>query len=101
MSIECADVASMIQTNRLKRGVGLFAEFALTTTAFLFATSCGFAPRFLHVDTHGGAPYVFFDQKTKQVCWGAGESANGKLVSVAIAVNGNAVAYEMPVCKDL
>ena len=67
-----------------------------------FAGCCSDSNRFSHVNTEGPAPYVFFDQKTKQVCWGGTDSANEKNVSVTIKVgNATYVETQMPICKDL
>ncbi|MGA2696508.1 MAG: hypothetical protein ABSE92_10630 [Terriglobales bacterium] len=59
--------------------------------------------RFTHVDVDGPAPFVFFDQETKQVCWGLGESAKGSKTTVTIKVkpSGDPVEISMPFCKNL
>jgi hypothetical protein len=64
-------------------------------------TGCNSAPRFTHVEVNGPAPYVFFDQKTQQMCWAGSESANGKLVTITVKVHDDWAGTQMPVCKDL
>lgn len=79
--------------------------YTLFTLAVLL-TGCYSAPRFTHVDVNGDgktgpAPFVFFDQKTAQMCWAGSESVSGKSVTITLEVHDNAVLTEMPVCKDL
>jgi hypothetical protein len=61
----------------------------------------GPSARFTHVDVAGPAPYVFFDQETKQMCWAGSESANGKAVTVTVKVHDDWAETQMPVCKNL
>jgi hypothetical protein len=73
-----------------------------TITELILLTSCCPSPRFTHVDVGAGPlPFVFFDQKTRQLCWADNETAHGNLVSVTIAGPINSRVVEMPVCKDL
>jgi hypothetical protein len=75
---------------------------AVTIGGLILLTGCQSRPqRFTHVDVDGPAPFVFFDQKTKQMCWAGSESAKGHLVTVTVNVRGNLVEMNMPVCKDL
>ncbi len=74
----------------------------------LLVVGCCSDTRFTHVDVDGPAPYVFFDQKTKQMCWAGSESGEGKTVTVIVKVRSkigdndtNPVLTTMPVCKDL
>ena len=73
----------------------------IAISALLLLGSCSSAPRFTHVDAEGPAPYVFFDQKTRQMCWAGSESAKGQLVTVTVRVHGDWAETKMPVCKDL
>jgi hypothetical protein len=61
------------------------------------------SPRFTHVDVDGPLPFVFFDQDTRQVCWGLGDGAKGTKTTVTVRVKptGDAVEISMPYCKDL
>lgn len=72
-----------------------------TIAALVLLVGCCSSPRFIHVDVEGPSPFVFFDQKTKQMCWAGSESAKGKLVTVTVKVRGDLVENMMPVCKDL
>jgi hypothetical protein len=65
------------------------------------------APRFTHIDTTGlAAPFVMFDQKTGQVCWGAykldpsSAGTGSKATTVKLNV-GPLQDAEMPYCGDL
>ncbi|GEM_PF-6930388 len=76
--------------------------------ALIICTGCSSSissssPRFTHVDVDGPLPFVFFDQETKQVCWGLGESIHGSQVTVTIRVKptDDPVEIAIPVCKDL
>jgi hypothetical protein len=73
----------------------------ITTAQILLLSGCYSGPRFTHVDVDGPPPYVFFDQKTKQMCWADSESHRGKTVTVTLRLHGEAVDTSMPVCKDL
>jgi hypothetical protein len=81
--------------SRLSRGE------LVAISALPLLTGCYSAPRFTHADVEGPAPYVFFDQKTKQMCWAGNESTKGQLVTVTIKVHGDWAETKMPVCKDL
>ncbi len=76
--------------------------------AFIILTGCSSSissssPRFTHVDVEGAPPFVFFDQETKQVCWGLGQAASGSKVNITVKVKptDNPVEIAIPVCKDL
>ena len=61
-------------------------------------------PRFTHIDMgEGPMPFVFFDQKTKQVCWAAPEmSLSGpseRYVTITKTPTGQTV--NMPFCNSL
>jgi hypothetical protein len=75
---------------------------SLALLPLVFAVGCCTSTRFTHVDVGSGPlPFVFFDQKTAQMCWAGNETANGKLVPVMIEGPVNNRVVEMPVCKDL
>ena len=72
------------------------------------------SPRFSHVEVEGPEPYVFFDQKTQQLCWGSAspDHVAGTPVTIQIRVHESdlqnydpsrrpATYTTMPVCKDL
>jgi hypothetical protein len=61
------------------------------------------SPRFTHVDVEGPLPFVFFDQDTRQVCWGMGDGAKGSKMTVTVKAKptGDAFEISMPYCKDL
>lgn len=67
-------------------------------------TGCCSSPRFTHVDTDA-APFVFFDQKTQQICWGSADPdlyMEGKPQIITVRPpNGDATQTKMPICKDL
>jgi hypothetical protein len=74
---------------------------SLVIVVALLLAGCCSAPRFTHVDVDGPAPFVFFDQKTKQMCWADSESHKGEAVAVTITLHGLPTKVNMPVCKDL
>ena len=55
--------------------------------------------RFTHINVEGPAPFVFFDQKTKQVCWGGSESSSGS-VTVTVKIREDFTTVTMPACKS-
>jgi len=61
------------------------------------------SPRFTHVDVDGAPPFVFFDQDTKQVCWGLPQVASGSKVSITVRIKptNDPIEISIPVCKDL
>ena len=70
----------------------------LTFVLLAALSACSSSPRFMHVDVTGleRQPYVFFDQKTRQICWGAPDPdlyPAGQLASINVT--------KMPLCKDL
>jgi hypothetical protein len=71
----------------------------------LLLAGCYSGQRFTHVDIDGSPPYVFFDQKTQQICWGSADLdlyVAGQPVRVTVRPrNGDATQTKMPVCKDL
>lgn len=78
----------------------LMKRLRLVPAFVLLATlsACSPSPRFTHVDVGGleREPYVFFDQKTHQICWGAPDPdlyPAGRLASINVT--------KMPLCKDL
>jgi len=72
--------------------------------ALSLLSACESGPRFTHVDVDGPAPYVFFDQKTQQLCWGSADPdlyEAGKPVTITVRLHDSATQTKMPVCKDL
>ena len=67
----------------------------------LLLVGCCSSQRFTHVEVEGTSPFMFFDQKTKQMCWAQAQSAKGSLVTVTITIRDNPAQVEVPVCKDL
>lgn len=62
------------------------------------------SPRFTHIGTSGGAaPFVMFDQKTRQVCWASTdpEFGGGKGIDVLVTVSEAGQIVKMPRCTDL
>ena len=76
-------------------------------------TGCASSPRFSHVpDT--AAPFIYFDQKTQQVCWAgiaavyapymfpSDDTIHGKnLVNIIVDKDNAKLMAEMPLCRDL
>lgn len=74
------------------------------TAGILLLTGCSSSPRFTHVDVDGPPPYVFFDQKTQQICWGSADPhvyVAGQPVTVTVRPHNGDAQTTMPVCKDL
>jgi hypothetical protein len=70
----------------------------------LLLTGCYSGQRFTHVDIDGAPPYVFFDQKTQQICWGSADPAfyvAGQPVTVTVQTSRGGTETKLPVCKDL
>jgi hypothetical protein len=85
---------------------------ALCAFVLLALSGCSSNPRFTHIDTNGrNALFIMFDQKTRQVCWGAPgyegeisapftprEIENGPSITVTLP-DGQTV--KMPLCFNL
>lgn len=67
-----------------RAGMKLIPAVAL----LLLSSGCSsdFSQRFTHVDVQGPPPFVFFDQKTKQMCWAGSGGSLGMDVSVTVKV---------------
>jgi hypothetical protein len=90
-----------MQTKRFPLALIVFiALVGLTGCSSSISSS---SPRFTHVDVDGSPPFVFFDQETKQVCWGLTQIANGSKVTITVRVKptNDPVEISIPVCKDL
>ena len=81
----------------------IFMFVGLAVLASCSSSISSSSPRFTHVDVDSGLPFVFFDQDTKQVCWGIGEATNGSNVTVTLRVkpSNDPVEISIPVCKNL
>jgi hypothetical protein len=99
--LEFREIGGIIGAKENCQGKRMSRAKLIAINALLLLTGCYSAPRFTHVDVDGPAPYVFFDQRTKQMCWAGSESIKGQLVTVTVRAHGDSIESKMPICKDL
>lgn len=93
-----------MQTKRFSLAPMVFVVILVSTVLIGCSSSISSSsPRFTHVDMDGALPFVFFDQDTRQVCWGLGDGAKGSKMTVTVRVKPteDPVEISMPYCKDL